>query len=215
MSDLRNQGSTNTRNLRILHLWTGGTDCGHDHAAPSWGKVFQGHCRCIVCIKEIIKCVLLSPCRRELQLYCCHSRRELQCCWVTWGRRHLNRWWSNLVHLMNRWFLAVYAMFILCSSCLFSSTSCLFLLSYFSFQNCMSQMNFSRIVLLFIQFSFYSYDCSFIQEIKQHWTSNGNLQYVELLVYCHKMEKPLYPFVLPVISAAYLIATKSSQDKSM
>jgi hypothetical protein len=96
---------------------------------------------------------------------------------------------------MNWWFLAFCAAFILCSSCLFSSTSCLFLLSYFSFQNCMFQKNLSRNMLLFIQFSFYSNSCSFTQEIKQHWTTKGSEQRVELLVHCHKMQKPLYPFV--------------------
>jgi len=128
---------------------------------------------------------------------------------VTWWSRHLLRSWSNLVHLMNGWFLAFCAVFIQCSSCLFSSTSCLFLLSYFSFQNCKFQMNLSNSMLLFLQFSFYSYSCSFTQEIKHHWTTKGSEQHVEFLVFCHKMQKPLYHFVLLVFSAAYWMAKVS------
>jgi len=59
-------------------------------------------------------------------------------------------------------------MFILCRFMVIFKYKLSFWLSYFSFQNCMFQMNLSRNVLLFIQFSCYTYNCSFTQEIKQH-----------------------------------------------
>lgn len=63
-SDLHNQGSTNTRNLRrILHkcLWTWGSDCGgHGHAAPS--------CVFLMAVKMCREC--------SLSMYCCHPVEE-------------------------------------------------------------------------------------------------------------------------------------------
>jgi len=116
---------------------------------------------------------------------------------------------------MNRWFLAFCAYAHLVQIVFIFKYKLSFWLSHFSFQNSMFQMNHSRNVLLFIQFSFYSYNCSFTQEIKHHWTSKGSEQHVELLVYCRKMQKPLYPFILSVFSAACLLANVYSQDKSI